>query len=45
MFIYRQHLFQARDGIYHHSRIPRLLITPGGRILATVEARRSKGDD
>ncbi len=41
----KQHLFEARTGGYHNYRIPGLLATDGGVVLATVEARRGAGGD
>jgi sialidase-1 len=39
------HLFQARTGGYHVYRIPGLLVTRNGVVLATTEARRGGGGD
>ena len=39
------HLFEARSGGYHNYRVPGILCTPNGVILATVEARRGHGGD
>jgi sialidase-1 len=41
----KQSLFQARTGEYFIYRIPGLLVTKGGAVLATVEARRGGGGD
>jgi sialidase-1 len=41
----KQDLFIARAGGYHICRIPGLCVTPGGAVLATVEARRGRGGD
>jgi sialidase-1 len=38
-------LFQARTDGYHNYRVPGILTTPRGVILATVEARRGRGGD
>ena len=38
-------LFSAGTGGYHLYRIPGLLVTPRGAVLATVEARRGHGGD
>ncbi len=38
-------LFAARTAGYHNYRIPGLLVTPRGTVLATVEARRGGGGD
>lgn len=38
-------LFDARTGGYHIYRIPALLVTPGGAVLATTEARQGTGGD
>jgi sialidase-1 len=38
-------LFEARSGGYHNYRVPGILCTPNGVILATVEARRGHGSD
>lgn len=40
-----QDLFDARTGGYHIYRIPGLLVTPGGAVLATAEARADTGSD
>jgi sialidase-1 len=37
--------FAARTGGYHNYRVPGILCTPNGVILATVEARRGHGGD
>lgn len=39
------HLFEARNGGYHNYRVPGILCSPNGVILATVEARRGGGGD
>lgn len=41
----KQDLFGARSGGYRICRIPGLCVTPGGAVLATVEARRGGGGD
>lgn len=41
----KQDLFVARNGGYRICRIPGLCVTPGGAVLATVEARRGGGGD
>ncbi len=38
-------LFEARTGGYHNYRVPGILCTPGGVILASAEARRGGGGD
>lgn len=43
--IERDHLFEARTNGYHNYRIPGILTTQSGVILATVEARRGSGGD
>ena len=43
--IQKQSIFEARQGGYHTYRIPGLCATPGGAVLATVEARRGQGGD
>ena len=40
-----QDLFDARTGGYHIYRIPGILVTPGGAVLATAEARLGTGGD
>lgn len=40
-----QDLFDARTGGYHIYRIPAILVTPGGAVLATTEARSGSGGD
>lgn len=39
------HLFEARTKGYHTYRVPGILCTPNGVVLATAEARRGKGGD
>ena len=39
-----QDLFRAGDGPYYHYRIPGLVVTPGGRLLAYCEARTESSD-
>lgn len=41
----RQMLFEARQGGYYVYRIPGLVATPGGAILASCEARQGRGGD
>jgi sialidase-1 len=41
----KMNLFEARTGDYWNYRVPGILCTPRGVILATVEARRGKGGD
>lgn len=41
----RTHLFEARTGGYHNYRVPGILCTPNGVLLATAEARRGGGGD
>ena len=41
----KTNLFEAGAGGYHTYRIPGLVCTPGGAILATAEARRGSGGD
>lgn len=41
----KQSLFQAGTEGYFTYRIPGLLVTKGGAVLATVEARRGRGGD
>lgn len=41
----KQDLFTAGAGGYHICRIPGLCVTPGGAVLASVEARRGGGGD
>ena len=41
----RQPLFEARTHGYYTYRIPGIAVTPGGAVLATVEARPGKGGD
>jgi sialidase-1 len=43
--ISKQSLFEARTGGYHIYRIPSLLATPGGAVLASTAARRGGGGD
>ena len=43
--MHKQHLFEARTGGYRVYRIPGLLASAGGVVLATVEARRGGGGD
>lgn len=43
--MHRQMLFEARQGGYHVYRIPGLLTTPGGAVLASCEARQGRGGD
>lgn len=43
--IEKTHLFEARTAGYHNYRVPGILTTPNGVILATVEARRGGGGD
>ena len=40
-----QELFTARSGGYWIYRIPGILVTPGGAVLATCESRRGAGGD
>ena len=44
-FIKKQRLFQARTGGYWNYRIPGLVVTPSGAVLAYCEARKGKGGD
>ncbi|QDT79005.1 Sialidase precursor [Gimesia maris] len=37
-------LFEARDGLYHHYRIPGIITTSQGTLLAYCEARKAAGD-
>lgn len=39
-----QDLFRAGEGPYYHYRIPGLVVTPGGRLLAYCEARSESSD-
>jgi sialidase-1 len=39
-----QDLFRAGEGPYYHYRIPGLVVTPGGRLLAYCEARTESSD-
>ena len=39
------HLFEARTGGYTNYRVPGILCTRNGIILASVEARRDSGGD
>lgn len=41
----KTHLFEARTGAYWNYRVPGILCTPSGVILASVEARRGSGGD
>lgn len=41
----RQHLFEARTNGYKTYRIPGIVTTPGGAVLATAEARPGEGGD
>lgn len=41
----KTHLFTARTGGYWNYRVPGILCTPRGVVLATVEARRGQGGD
>ena len=43
--LHKTKLFEARVGGYHNYRVPGLLTTPRGVVLATVEARRGRGGD
>jgi sialidase-1 len=43
--IEKMKLFEARSGGYHNYRVPGILCTPNGVILATTEARRGRGGD
>lgn len=43
--MHKQPLFEARTRGYHNYRIPGLLATSDGVVLATVEARRGSGGD
>src|SRR5918995_1620033 len=41
----RVDVFQAGEGGYAHYRIPGVVVTPGGAVLAYCEARASLGGD
>lgn len=41
----KQNLFEAGSGGYFIDRVPGLLVTRSGAVLATVEARRGRGGD
>lgn len=41
----KNHLFEARTQGYLTYRVPGIVCTPGGVVLATVEARRGEGGD
>lgn len=41
----KQDLFRAGEYGYHNCRIPTLVVSPGGALVATVEARRGHGGD
>ena len=43
--MHKINLFEARAEGYHNYRVPGILTTPRGVILATVEARRGSGGD
>ena len=43
--LHKTTLFEARTGGYHNYRVPGILTTPRGVVLATVEARRGRGGD
>jgi sialidase-1 len=43
--LHKTTLFEARSGGYWNYRVPGILTTPRGVILATVEARRGRGGD
>jgi sialidase-1 len=43
--LHKTTLFEARTGGYWNYRVPGILTTPRGVILATVEARRGRGGD
>ncbi len=44
-FLEKTVLFEARTHGYHNYRIPGIVVSPGGVVLATVEARRGRGGD
>jgi sialidase-1 len=43
--LHKATIFQARSGGYWNYRVPGILTTPRGVVLATVEARRGRGGD
>lgn len=45
MICEKQHLFEARTAGYHVYRIPGIVVTPNGTVIAHCEARKGRGGD